>query len=241
MSAPRVFSNDHDFLVVILSNKSLDELSATQGSGTKPSPLYTAESPSGSDSDSTFSVYFPLNLDSELVPSQERNIRTALSILGIQSDPTPAMLQGTNIRLYRAMGPAVLMKPEDSYSALQTNPPYLISVSLSPRPTDGGEIEADFNAWYEQEHIDLLSKVPGWMACRRYMLLDHLSTPASFGSSESEKLNNPPTHLALHALKDLDGAFSSPEHKAATNTPWRTRVMSEIVAKERYPFRLVSD
>ena len=55
------------------------------------------------------------------------------------------------------------------------------------------EIEADFNAWYDKEHIPALSAVPGVLSARRfratnggpkYVALYHLATPAVLDSAE---------------------------------------------------------
>ncbi|KAJ4487129.1 hypothetical protein C8J55DRAFT_547961 [Lentinula edodes] len=147
------------------------------------------------------------------------SVRLATLELGIRVGDDN-LLSNTDIRLYKALAHATLKGPE----YLSTNPSFLVSVALSPTL----EAETDFNAWYEEEHIDLLSQVPGWQACRRFSLVDFESTVNSV---------SPPRYLALHAYKDLDG-FTTPQFKAATNTPWRTKVMKEIVASERYVYRL---
>ncbi|KAF8829458.1 hypothetical protein HHX47_DHR3000757 [Lentinula edodes] len=129
-------------------------------------------------------------------------------------------LSHTDIRLYKALAHSTFKGAE----YLSTNPSFLVSVALSPTL----EAETDFNAWYEEEHISLLSKVPGWQACRRFSLVDFESTVNSV---------SPPRYLALHAYKDLDG-FTTSQFKAATNTSRRTKVMKEIVASERHVYRL---
>jgi hypothetical protein len=59
----------------------------------------------------------------------------------------------------------------------------------------------------------MLSVVPGWRSSRRFRLL-----------SASK---HPPRYLALHEWENRE-AFGTPEFKAATNTPWRTRVVEQI-------------
>ncbi|KAJ6631404.1 hypothetical protein B0H10DRAFT_1978572 [Mycena sp. CBHHK59/15] len=86
--------------------------------------------------------------------------------------------------------------------------------------TPNDSAEETFNAWYAEEHIPMLSAVPGWQSSTRFRLMS-----ASLSSSR---------YLALHTWENL-AAFESPEFKAATNTPWRTRVVVEQVnQKERY-------
>lgn len=65
----------------------------------------------------------------------------------------------------------------------------------------------EFKGWYEEEHVPLLMKVPGWRRVRRYR-----SRPGSAG--------HPWTHFALHEL-DSPAVMDAPEREAARNTPRR--------------------
>lgn len=67
--------------------------------------------------------------------------------------------------------------------------------------------EADFEAWYEGEHVRLLMQVPGWLRVRRYK-----TRPGSAG--------RPWTHFALHEIRDLS-VLDAPERDAARDTPLR--------------------
>ncbi|KAJ7647850.1 Alpha/Beta hydrolase protein [Roridomyces roridus] len=84
-------------------------------------------------------------------------------------------------------------------------------------PDDGAEDM--FNDWYTDEHIPMLSAVPGWRSSSRFRLLS--SSPSS----------SPPLYLALHEWASRE-AFGTSQFKAATNTPWRTRVVVEKVHKK---------
>lgn len=74
------------------------------------------------------------------------------------------------------------------------------------------EREAEFDAWYEDEHLDLLLACPYWPMCRRFKV-------ASPGADS-------PTHIALHYLTDLR-ALESGERDRARATPWRDRLARE--------------
>jgi hypothetical protein len=65
--------------------------------------------------------------------------------------------------------------------------------------------QAEFDSWYESEHVPRLMNVPGWLRCRRYAVADH-------GSS--------PTRVALHELASL-AALDSPVRAAAAASEWR--------------------
>ena len=65
---------------------------------------------------------------------------------------------------------------------------------------------AQFNDWYDSEHIPMLLQCPQWLMCRRFQL--------------TQMLDCPWTHMALHYLSDLS-ALLSPERAAARSTAWR--------------------
>ncbi|RDB25096.1 hypothetical protein Hypma_007427 [Hypsizygus marmoreus] len=86
--------------------------------------------------------------------------------------------------------------------------------------TPSSSSEKSFNDWYEDEHIPLLSGVPGWLDSGRYRLTISTTSHA-------------PSYVALHRWTDL-AAFDTAEYKTATNTAWRTTVMEKVVKKERF-------
>ncbi|OAX79962.1 hypothetical protein ACJ72_05714 [Emergomyces africanus] len=75
--------------------------------------------------------------------------------------------------------------------------------------------EEEFNRWYREEHLPLLSKVPGWLRTRRFV------------SSAIEPTANR-EYLSLHEYVSLDGP-SGPEFKSMNATPWREQVMADLV------------
>jgi hypothetical protein len=72
---------------------------------------------------------------------------------------------------------------------------------------DDPQERAAFDGWYEEDHVPLLMKVPGWLRVRRYVV-----RPGSDGPSW--------THIALHDLRDPE-ALNRPERAAARDTPRR--------------------
>lgn len=71
------------------------------------------------------------------------------------------------------------------------------------------EAEADFNAWYDQEHLPALSKVPGTLAARRYR-----AEGATGGTHRYVAIY----HLASPEVQKSDA------WKQAVDTPWTARV-----------------
>ncbi|MEP9347630.1 hypothetical protein [Xanthobacter sp. KR7-225] len=68
------------------------------------------------------------------------------------------------------------------------------------------EGEAEFDAWYDTEHIPLLMRAPDWLMVRRFEVAARAPFPA--------------TRLSLHYIARAE-ALAAPERQAARATPWR--------------------
>ncbi|KAF9883014.1 hypothetical protein FE257_004327 [Aspergillus nanangensis] len=93
----------------------------------------------------------------------------------------------------------------------------LIAVSTTI-PADQAK-EADLQNWYRDEHIPMLSKVPGWRSSRLFV------TAAIDPKAPRE-------FVSLHEYKASNG-LGGPEHKAAMDTPWRNRLMADTVTDKK--------
>lgn len=173
-------------------------------------------------------------------------IRTALRYQALDGE-TPAWLA-----LYELDGPEVIDSPEyralganaserdkavaaglatldrrvyeqtglDGLDELPQPAPVILAVAMSvPEGSEG-----DLAAWYAQEHIPMLLKVPGWQRIRRFRLTRSLDDPA-------------PEFLSVH---DLAGpqVLEEPAYRAAVGTPWRDRVVASALRRERRVFGL---
>jgi len=107
---------------------------------------------------------------------------------------------------------------------------YLLVVSLEPTP----EGEAEFNKWYEEEHMGLVAKTPGWLRGRRYRLVDRTELA---GKADKSNAVSAIPYLAVHEW-DRPDFLEQPELKHATSTPWRTEVTKTIVRREARTFEL---
>jgi pimeloyl-ACP methyl ester carboxylesterase len=92
----------------------------------------------------------------------------------------------------------------------------LVAISITVRP--GKEKELD--KWYDQEHIEMLSKVPGWLRTRRFVTSSILDS------------KDPVEYLALHEYAPRNG-LGGEEFKAATNTPWAKEVSTSVIQEKR--------
>ena len=81
------------------------------------------------------------------------------------------------------------------------------------------EAQAEFDAWYETEHIPLLMESADWLMVRRLRITD--------GAPETY------THQALHYLAGA-WALQSPERERARETPWRDRLAKHEWFKASY-------
>jgi hypothetical protein len=85
------------------------------------------------------------------------------------------------------------------------------------------EAEADFNAWYDEEHIPRLSAVPGCLAARRFKIL----------SATSEGKHR---YVALYHLESAE-VCSSKAWKEAAETAWTLRIRPHTRDRMRIPLR----
>lgn len=101
---------------------------------------------------------------------------------------------------------------------------YLLAVSLEV----SADAENDFNKWYDEEHMGLLAKIPGWLRGRRY----EIHSFAEKGSDVDAGVKRPVLkYLAIHDF-DTPGFKDTEEFKVATSTPWRDRVMKTVTGRE---------
>jgi hypothetical protein len=85
------------------------------------------------------------------------------------------------------------------------------------------EAEAEFNAWYDEEHVPRLSAVPGCLAARRFRITDAVS-------------DGKQKYLAIYHLASAD-VSSSPEWQKAVVTEWTTRMRPHFRNQLRIPLR----
>jgi hypothetical protein len=156
------------------------ELAETTGQGRKYLALYDLAGPEALESQEY------LSLSREPVQSEEdrhmlAQFRDRLrGIMTLTSDVS-------------AFGAA----PRDSAEAL-------LVVALDPEPN----YEAEFNAWYDEEHVPYLTQVPGVLGVRRF-----------------RRIRDDLPYLAIWELADGD-VRGSDEWKRAARTPWTARILS---------------
>lgn len=92
----------------------------------------------------------------------------------------------------------------------------LVAVSITVHPGKATELDR----WYDEEHVDMLSKVPGWLRTRRFV------TASVLNSKE------PVEYLALHEYAPKNG-LGGEEFKAATSTPWAKEISTAVVQEKR--------
>ena len=104
----------------------------------------------------------------------------------------------------------------------QVSDPAPVQIANSIRVNEA-DLE-NFNKWYEEEHIDMLSKVPGWLRTRRFrMVVGGLQGMPPAGQVEM---------LAIHDFAAENG-LGGPEHNAAIDKPWTHKTLGQIVSRER--------
>jgi hypothetical protein len=98
--------------------------------------------------------------------------------------------------------------------------PVILTVALSVPAA----AEDDLAAWYTEEHIPMLLRVPGWRRIRRFRLVRGMDAPG-------------PDFLSVHELAGPE-VLEDPGYRAAISTPWRDRVVAAALRRERRVFGL---
>lgn len=89
------------------------------------------------------------------------------------------------------------------------------------------EHEQDFNEWYNREHIDERTQLPGFLRSRRYLACEGTVTPKYMAWYETREVSDlaAPGYLAL----------------LADQTPWSKRVMGRFSLFQRLTLRVTVD
>jgi pimeloyl-ACP methyl ester carboxylesterase len=90
----------------------------------------------------------------------------------------------------------------------------LVLVSVEATFKDVSGAAEAVNKWYEDEHLPLLSKIPGWLRTRKY------ETQCPDGSGTKM--------ILLNDFAKSNG-LGGPEHKASLTTSWREEVFSKYI------------
>lgn len=85
----------------------------------------------------------------------------------------------------------------------------VVAVFIKPGGVAGEEIDK----WYREEHMEMLSKVPGWLRTRRYVT-------SSIDPKAAKE------YLALYDYAPKNG-LGGPEFAAAISTPWAKELLSK--------------
>ncbi|KAH0433118.1 hypothetical protein CcaCcLH18_06005 [Colletotrichum camelliae] len=86
--------------------------------------------------------------------------------------------------------------------------------------------EEEFKKWYEEEHIDMLSKVPGWLRTRVFKI-------STLGDGAGAKS----TFFVLHDYARENG-LGGPEHKASTATKRAGEIVKYVKGMNRRTYSL---
>lgn len=132
------------------------------------------------------------------------------------SDEDRAMLRlfrGTNRAVFERISEGLPEGATDWHSA-----GGLLAVGLVPEPA----YDEEYNAWYDEEHIPFLLKVPGVLRARR------------FRAAEGE-----PKYVALYELESPEVRQSEPFLRAI-DTPWSARMRHQCARRLTGLFRGLS-
>ncbi|KAK7731792.1 hypothetical protein SLS53_008613 [Cytospora paraplurivora] len=119
---------------------------------------------------------------------------------------------------------APYFKPIEHLTDAEADGQVLVAVENTVTAVEGAE-QALYK-WYEEEHIPMLSKVPGWLRTRIFRTAISLDKDA------------PLKYLILHEYARENG-LGGPEFQAATKTKWRNEIFDTVIAdKHRRTYSL---
>jgi pimeloyl-ACP methyl ester carboxylesterase len=95
----------------------------------------------------------------------------------------------------------------------------MVSVGFTLHP--GEDKEEELRKWYDEEHVPLLQKVPGWRRTRRFV-----TSYLDLNDGKSKEF------LALHEYAPQNG-LGGKEFQAATSTPWNAEIYKSVVQEKR--------
>ncbi|KAM0330814.1 hypothetical protein ACHAQA_003769 [Verticillium albo-atrum] len=100
-----------------------------------------------------------------------------------------------------------------------------IQLVVNETTLKSAESEAEYKKWFEEEHMDLLSKVPGWLRTR-------------FMKTSTIETEGKTIYLSIHEYAKKNG-LGGPEHKASMATKWREEIAEKHIAtKNRRTYSL---
>ncbi|SPO21473.1 uncharacterized protein UTRI_00955_B [Ustilago trichophora] len=95
------------------------------------------------------------------------------------------------------------------------------------------DMQEEYARWFEEEHVVMLAKVPGWRRSRRFRLIDNGVNGKDAKSGDAEGV---PKIMGMHEY-DNDTPEQTPEFQAATTTAWRSQIVGEnncnVIRRER--------
>jgi len=93
------------------------------------------------------------------------------------------------------------------------------------------KLKAEYDKYYEEEHIGALMKVPGWRRTRRFV--------EEGGGSETMRQSGEVQILQLHDYDPENYGIEGQEFKSATSTQWYKDMMANAVkVKDRRTYEL---
>lgn len=100
------------------------------------------------------------------------------------------------------------------------------STAIQPSPG----LEEEFNRWYQEEHLEQVSRMPGWTKSTRYELIFKVQNKDDMDAEEA------PKYLALH---EFDEGTEVKRMKREEWTPWTVRMVESALAIDEAMFHYV--
>jgi len=148
----------------------------------------------------------------------------AYKALGASASPEERSIISRLVMLNRRIYQHITTRSEPAHASSIPGKYLLLAAMVVPP-----ELEADFNKWYEEEHLADLSKVPGWLRSRRFKLVSHVELA---GKANPVAAQPTPNYIAMYDWMH-DGYMDAPEFKACLATPWSSKIANSVIFELR--------
>ncbi|THW81308.1 hypothetical protein D6D18_08887 [Aureobasidium pullulans] len=113
--------------------------------------------------------------------------------------------------------------------------PFLLTASMTPLPAN----EEDFNDWYDEEHVPMVSQMAGYLRCRRCVSALVAEEGVAMEEQQQQQRQQP-KYFTIHEVEDLAG-FAGPEARASGETEWTKKHMAQLKGFEMRGWELIKE
>ncbi|KZV74892.1 hypothetical protein PENSPDRAFT_154043 [Peniophora sp. CONT] len=148
-----------------------------------------------------------------------------------------AKLGVVDLRVYDAYSGPSVPAPSPRFDETKGAPSTVIIETVIPE----GAAEDEYNKWFDEEHLPLVSRFPGWLRSRRFVLVNENSLVFGTDTGAHKRTSPPAKYLTIHEYDTPDASArkETQEYKYATSTEWMAKIEKTVISKSKREFELL--